>query len=157
MGFVGRFAASWKTGARKLTAAIVIFGLACSIEQLVSGPVTLTGEWTTVTPPEPLRVAGKGQQVVCLQVVGTLSDVDFKRGAALVNGQWHVLAGEAVDAEQTNYPLQVGDQGGNTTCLYRAGEHPPGPDFPGDIVKLRLRSEPPLQLEGIRWHSYDQK
>jgi hypothetical protein len=28
-----------------------LLGLACSIEQRVSGPVTLTGEWVTVTPP----------------------------------------------------------------------------------------------------------
>jgi hypothetical protein len=132
---------------------------ACSIEQPVSGPVTLTGEWTTVDPPKPLRVGGKEQQVFCLQVVGTLSDVDFEKGRVLVNGQWHLLGGEAVDSQQTKYALKVGDQGGNTTCLYRAGDPPRGPDFPGDltIVRLRLRSEPPLQVGQIRWHSYDQK
>jgi hypothetical protein len=161
MGFVGRFAAS-PTSAR-LTASAFILTLGalsgCSIEQPVSGPVSLTGEWKTIEPSEPLRVGGKEQQVFCLQVVGTMSDVDFEKGRVLVDGQWHVLGGEAVDNEQTKYTLKVGDQGGNTTCLYRAGKPPPGPDFPGDrtIIRLRLRSEPPLQIEEIRWHSYDQK
>jgi hypothetical protein len=119
----------------------------------------LNGEWKDIDPPEPLRVAGKEQQVFCLHLVDTLSDVDFEKGRVLVNGQWHVLGGEAVDNEQAKYALKVADQGGNTTCLYRAGAPPPGPDFPGDrtIVKLRLRSEPPLRVGEIRWHSYDQK
>jgi hypothetical protein len=110
MGFVGRFAAS-PTSAR-LTASAFILTLGalpgCSIEQPVSGPVSLTGEWKTIEPSEPLRVGGKEQQVFCLQVVGTMSDVDFEKGRLLVDGQWHVLGGEAVDNEQTKYTLKVG-------------------------------------------------
>jgi hypothetical protein len=144
---------------RRFAAFVFIPGLlVCSpIEQPVSGPITLTGEWKTIDPPEPLRVAGKLEQKVCLQVIGTTTDVDFEKGRLLVNGQWHALEGEAVDDEQTTYGLRVAQLGGDTVCLYRAADTPRGPDFPSDrtIARLRLRSEPPLQVGEIRWHSYD--
>jgi hypothetical protein len=121
----------------------------------VSGPVALTGEWKTFDPPEPLRVE-RNEQKLCLQL-DAIPDVDFQKGVVSVNGQRHALEGEAVDSEGTQYPLNVADRGGDTVCLYRAGEYPRGPDFPVDrtIVRLRLRSEPPLQVRNIRWHSYD--
>ena len=151
------------TGARQLRLWAFILGgllgLACSIEQPVSGPVTLTGEWKAIDPPQPLRVAGKGEQVVCMQIIGTVTDIDLRDGV-LVDGQRHVLGGEAVDDEQTAYALKVGSLGGSTVgtvCLSRAGQRPHGPDFPEDIIKLRLRSEPPLQVAKIWWYSGDQK
>jgi len=154
-------AASRPTGTRQFTASFfVLAGLlasACSIEQRVSGPVALTGEWTTVTPPEPLRVAGKLEQKVCLQIVGTVSDIDLKDGVMLA-GQRHVLGGEVIDSEQVEYTLGVGELGPTGVCLYRPpGDTSPGPDFPPNrtIIKLRLRSDPPLQVGEIRWRSYD--
>lgn len=147
------------SGLRQLAATLVILGLACSIEQPVSGPVSLTAEWTTVMPPEPLRVGSKELQEVCVQFTGKVTDVDFEKGRLLVNGQWHVLEGEAIDDEQTTHTLRVGSLGGDTACLYRAGEPVNGPDFDADlkIVKLRLRSDPPLQVGQVRWLSHDQK
>jgi len=147
----------------RFTASVLILAVStasgCSIEQPVSGPVTLTGEWKTVTPPEPLRVGHKHQQKFCL-TVGLMRDVEFERGVALDDGtsQRHEIEGEAVDSEGTRYPLQLGEAGGDHVCLYRAGESIPSPNFPADraIATLRLRSEPPLQVAGIRWHSYDQ-
>lgn len=132
---------------------------ACSIEQPISGPVSLTGEWKTITPPEPLRVAGKHRQVVCLHV-DSISDADFEKSIVVMNnGQQHLVEGEATDNEQAKYPLKVRERGGGHFCLYRFGERPPGSDFPDDgtIVSLRVRSEPPLQIEKIVWHSYDQR
>jgi hypothetical protein len=128
---------------------------ACSIEQPVSGPVLLTSEWKTVEPPEPLRT-GRLEQRLCLDV-GTMQDVDFEKGVVVLgNGQRHTLAGEVIDNEQTTYPLKVAEQG-RTVCLNRAERAAPEPDFPSDrtIVRVRLRSEPPLQVAEIRWHSYD--
>jgi hypothetical protein len=154
--------ARW-TGARQLTGCVFVLGgllgSACSIEQPVSGPVALTGEWRTIDPPEPLRVAGKGEQVVCVQIIGTVTDIDLQNGV-VVDGQRHVLGGEAIDDEQTTYDLKVGSMGGSavgTVCLSRAGQPPHGPDFGADIIKLRLRSEPPLRVEKIWWYSGDQK
>jgi hypothetical protein len=128
---------------------------ACNVEQRVSGPVSVTSEWATVEPPEPLRVAGKNEQKFCLQIA-TARDMDLTNGVILGDGR-HLLEGEAVDSNQVSYGLQVGEVGGNEVCLYRASEPASGPDFPADgtIVKLRLRSTPPLQVEKIRWLSYD--
>jgi hypothetical protein len=148
MGFVGRLgvgAVLWG-----------LFALACeSIEQPVSGAVTLTGEWKTVTPPEPLRVAGKLEQKICLDV-GLTKDVDFDAGViVLENGERHTLSGEAIDDKEKAHSLKVAEQG-RAICLYNAESTPRGPDFLADrIVRVRLRSEPPLQVAEIRWHSYD--
>jgi hypothetical protein len=159
MGLVGKFGVPRQTGARQLTASVFTLGAllaqACSIEQPVSGPVMVTSEWTTVEPPEPLRIA-RNEQKFCLQV-GTIRNVDLQGGLVLGNGQRHVLDGEAVDSEGVKYPLKAEGLRGDTVCLYRAGGLPPGPDFPADrtIIRLRLRSEPPLQVGEIRWYSYD--
>lgn len=160
MGSVGWVGVSLgRTGIRQLSASVFVLLAACSIEQPVSGHVALTAEWKDIDPPEPLRVGSKEVQEVCLQVVGTTSDVDFDKGRLLVNGQWHVLGGEAVDDEQTKHDLRVGSLGGDTVCLYRAGEPVSGPEFDSDrtIVRLRLRSDPPLRLAQVRWASHDQK
>jgi hypothetical protein len=116
----------------------------------------LTAEWKTIEPPEPLRVAGKLEQRLCLDV-GTMRDVDFEKGMVVLgNGQRHTIAGEVVDSEQRTYPLEVVEQG-KTVCLNRAEQTAPEADFPSDrtIIKVRLQSEPPLQVAEIRWHSYD--
>jgi hypothetical protein len=153
-------AASRRTGARKLTAFVFILGgllgSACSlIEQPVSGPVALTDQGVTVTPPKQLRIA-RNEQKVCLHV-GAIGDVDFEKGVVQVNGQPHAIAGEAVDNEGTRYPLKVGDWGGDTVCLYRAERLDPDSDFPSGrrIAALRLRSQPPLQVREIRWLAYN--
>jgi len=159
MGVVGQFrvgAASQRPGASAFI-LVGLLGSACSIEQPVSGPLALTGEWTTVTPPEPLRVAGKLEQKVCLKIEGTVTDIDLKNGVMLA-GQRHVLGGKAIDSEQVEYTLGVGELGPSGVCLYRPpGDTPPGPDFPAKrtIIKIRLRSDPPLQVDEIRWRSYD--
>jgi hypothetical protein len=160
MGFVGNFAASWQTSARQLTACALILeallGQACTIEQPVSGPVSLTGDWTTITPPEPLRVAGKLEQQLCLDV-GLMRDVDFEKGVVVLdNGQRYTLAGEADDDQQRTYALKVGARS-KALCMNRADLTPNVPHFPParTIVRVRLRSDPPLRVAEIRWHSYD--
>jgi hypothetical protein len=156
MGYVGKHrVASARRTASALT-AVAVLGQACSIEQAVSGPVSLTGDWTTVDPPESLRVAGKEEQKVCLEIIGTVTDIDLESGV-VVDGKRHVLGGEAVDAGQTPHALKIGSQGGSTVCLSRAGELPRGPDFSEDVIRLRLRGEPPLEVARVWWHSNDQK
>jgi hypothetical protein len=161
MGLLDQCIASRR--ARQLTVSVVILGAllvqACSVEQPVSGPVALTGDWKTIEPPEPLRIGQKEQQKFCLQV-GKLRDLSLEHGVSLDDGQGqrHVLEGEAVDSEGTRYALKLAEAGGDHICLYRAGEPISGPNYPPErtIVKLRLRSDPPLQVGGIRWYSYDQ-
>jgi hypothetical protein len=89
--------------------------------------------------------------------VGKMRDVDFEKGVVVLeNGQRYTLAGEADDDQQKTYTLKVVEQG-RTVCMNRAELTADGPDFPTDrtIVRVRLRSEPPLRVAEIRWHSYD--
>jgi hypothetical protein len=86
---------AWVTGGRLLTGALFPPLRRTGVRQLsvsssfcsrrraasnspVSGPVALTGERKTV---DPLRVGSKELEV-CLQVVGTTTDVDFERRQA---------------------------------------------------------------------------
>jgi hypothetical protein len=157
MGVVGQFAASRQTAARQLTAFICMLGAlaqACSIEQPVSGPVALTGEWKTIEPPEPLRIGGRLEQRLCLDV-GAMRDVDFEKGVVVLdNGQRYTLTGEADDDQQKTYVLKVASQS-KSVCMNRTDLTSSGPDFPSDLVRVRLRSEPPLRVAEVRWHSYD--
>lgn len=146
--------------ARQVTAPVFmlgsLLGLACSVEQPVSGPITLAGEWRTITPPEPLRVGGKLEQRLCLDI-GTTRDVDFEKGVVVLdNGQRHSLEGEVVDDRGTAHTLRLAEQG-RVVCLSRAAIKPNTPDFPANltIIRVRLRSEPALQVAEVRWHSYD--
>jgi hypothetical protein len=158
MGVVGQFAASRRKGVPQLTASICMVGAllaqACSVEQPVSGPVALTGEWKTIEPPEPLRIRGRLEQRLCFDV-GRMRDVDFDKGVVVLdNGQRHTLAGEADDDQQKTYGLKVVTQS-KSVCMNRADITPNVPNFPSDLVRVRLRSEPPLRVAEVRWHSYD--
>lgn len=128
--------------------------LACNVDQAISGPVSITGEWTLIEPPEPLRTKGRLAQRICLKI-DAVQDVDYETGMVVLgNGQRQLLAGEAIDSSQTKYTLKLGSLG-EYVCLSRAGERRAGPDFPQPLVRLRLRTDPPLHVEEIRWRSYD--
>lgn len=129
-------------------------GLGCSpVEQPVSGPLEIGIRWTSVVPPEPLRVVRR-EQKICLQVA-SLRDADFSRSVVVfADGKEHLLEGEALDNEGGLYRLGVGGIGGNSVCLYNTGKRPSGSHFPADrqLVELRLRSNPPLQIGKIWWY-----
>lgn len=139
-------------GARPLAALLATLLLACSTEQKVSGPLALTDEWTTVTPPEPLNVA-RYEQKACVRL-DAVSDVDHGT-VTFASGQRSRLEGEAIDNRGTAYALEAVGLSGDCVCLYRAGDYPRGPDFPAEIVSLRLRSSAPLEVREVTWHSYD--
>ena len=122
------------------------------VEQPVSGPLTLADTWTEVRPPSPLRVK-KDEQAVRLELPG-IADIGANGRLELAGDKSVTLAGEVVDDHGTVYPLTLGAiTGGRHAFFYRAGDHPPGPDFPVDrtIVTLRLRSDPPVDVEEVRW------
>jgi hypothetical protein len=84
-----------------------------------------------------------------------MREVDFEKGVVVLdNGQRYTLAGEADDNQQKTYVLAVVERG-RTVCMNRADLTPNVPNFPSDLVRVRLRSEPPLRVAEIRWHSYD--
>lgn len=122
------------------------------VEQPVSGPVSLGSEWTEIAPPEPLKVA-KDEQAIRLEVAG-IADMQLDNTLELSDGRRVVIAGELVDDQGTVYPLALGGVAAmKHAFLYRAGDYPPGPDFPVErtIVKLRLRSDASLDVDEIRW------
>jgi hypothetical protein len=121
-------------------------------EQPISGALELGPEWTEIAPPSPLRIV-KDEQSVRLSISG-IADMGLDDSLSLDDGRRVGIAGEVVDDQGAIYPLTLGGIAATRHAyLYRAGEYPPGPDFPPDrtIVKLRLRSDAPLQVEEIRW------
>lgn len=123
-------------------------------EQPVSGPVAVGAEWLEIVPPSPLSVV-KNEQSIRLQVAG-VADMDAGGSLTLDDGRRIRVTAEVIDDRGTRYPLTLGGISGMQYAyvyFYRAGDYPPGPDFPLDrtIVKLRMRSDVPLEVEEIRW------
>lgn len=143
------------TVCRKKIAIVSLLWLAVTActgttEQRISERVTISSEWSEVVPPAPLRVA-KTEQAVILR----LAEVPHIESDAAIelDGRSVALHAEVVDDRGTVYPMALGGVSGNFVLMYRAGNYPPGPDFPTDrtIVKLRLRSDVRLDVEAIRW------
>jgi hypothetical protein len=58
------------------------------------------------------------------------------------------------DDQGTRYPLTLGGVGdARHAYFYRAGDYPPGPDFNVErtIVKLRMKSDLPFEIDKIEW------
>lgn len=142
-----------RTGRAILSVVLLLAAPACSpADQPVSGPIELGAGWTEVVPPAPL-VVSRDEQAIRLQLAG-IEDIDLDNTLELADGGRVVVDAEVVDDAGTVYPLVLAAVSGQRHAFfYRAGERPPGPDYPTDrkIVKLRLRSEPALTVEEIRW------
>jgi len=120
--------------------------------QPVSGHKVFSANWLEIVPPSPLRVV-ENEQSLRLQVAG-IADMTLNDSLILDDGRTITVTAEVVDDQGNLYPLTLGGISGTKHAyLYRAGDYPPGPDFPVDrtIVMLRVRSDAPLEVEEIRW------
>lgn len=134
---------------------LLLIAVACSPvrEQSISGPLTLDSAWSEIVPPSPLRVV-LDEQAIRLDIERLDDLADSPGSIELADGSVVVLDGEVVDDAGQSYPLAIAAiSGKRSVYLYRAGDYPPGPDYPTDrkIVKVRLRSGAPLQVEEVRW------
>ena len=141
---------------RGFAVAVVVVVLAASgcgpSDRPVSGPILLGPEWVEVVPPSPLQVS-RDEQAVRLRLAG-IADMDLHDGLKFEDGRRVVIEAEVVDDQGTAYPLALGGIAGSVHAyFYRAGEYPPGSDYPADrtIVTLRFRSDPEIEVEEIRW------
>ena len=138
----------------------VIYGLATSdSEQIVSGPVTLSAEWTEFLPRKPLRPLKDTQKIVL--------DVDPSEGliednlhldrmqlscGVLLRPQIQLVdeLGNVFDAEVSRYPVP---------SLYRNGLSGYISNLPKDreFTKVRVRSDSAVRLTKIVWHCHNLK
>jgi hypothetical protein len=83
-----------------------------------------------------------------------LTDMTHGNALLLADGREVNITAVVLDDQGARYPLSLGGiAGAQHAYLYRAGEYPPGPDFDVNrtIVKLRVKSDPPLEVEEIAW------
>jgi len=140
------------TGGCNQTGPPTLGVLAGVYNQPVSGHTVFGADWLEIVPPSPLRVV-EIEQSIRLQV-GGIADMTLSDSLILDDGRTISITAEVIDDQGTRYPLTLGGiSGGKHAYFYRAGDYPPGPDFQVNrkIVRLRVRSDAPLEVEEIRW------
>jgi hypothetical protein len=126
-------------------------------EQEISGPVTISTEWTEFTPKEPLQPDKETQEVVLnsaepLVRNTALHDIRLADGTAvkpelqLIDQSGNVFVADDVD----RYP---------TPSLYNEGISCSVTRLPQDrlYTKVRVRSDKTLKLSRIVWHCHTGK
>jgi hypothetical protein len=120
--------------------------------QPVSGKTEFGKDWKDIVPPTPLQVV-ENEQSIRLKLDG-IKDMTHSDSLLLTDGRKVTITAEVIDDQDRRYPLTLGGIGGaQHAYFYRAGDYPPGPDFDVDrtIVKLRLKSDLPLEVDEIQW------
>jgi hypothetical protein len=128
-------------------------------EQIVSGPVSLSSQWTEFVPQKPLRPLKQSQEIV-LDVdpsEGLVEDNLHLERIQLSNGslllpqiQLVDSQGKVFDAEVSRYPVP---------SLYKNGISGYVSNLPRDreFTKVRVRSDSPVRLSRIVWHCHNGK
>ena len=137
-----------------------IYGLATSdSEQIVSGPMTVSAQWTEFVPRKPLRPMKQFQEIV-LDVdpsEGLIEDNLHPDRMLLSNGvrlspqiQLVDSQGNVFNAEVSRYPVP---------SLYENGLSGYFSNLPEDreFTKVRVRSDSPVRLSRIVWHCHQGK
>lgn len=137
-----------------------IYGFATSdSEEIVSGPVSLSSQWTEFIPGKPLRPLKQSQEIV-LDVdpsEGLIEDNLHLKRIQLSNGlllrpqiQLVDSQGNVFDAEVSRYPVP---------SLYKNGISGYVSSLPQDreFTKIRVRSDSPVRLSRIVWHCHNGK
>lgn len=120
--------------------------------QPVSGETVFDAEWKVIVPPAPLPVV-ENEQSVRLKLDG-IKDMTHSDSLLLADGRKVTIAAEVFDDQGRRYPLTLGGIGdAQHAYFYRAGDYPPGPDFDVErtIVKIRMKSDQPLEVDEIEW------
>jgi hypothetical protein len=128
-------------------------------EQIVSGPVTLTPQWTEFVPSKPLLQAKQSQEIV-LDVAGSEGLVEDNlhgeriqlANGVLLHPQIQIVdsQGNVFDATVSRYPVP---------SLYNNGVSARFSHLPADgtIAKVRVSSDSPVRLSRIVWHCHQGK
>ena len=128
-------------------------------EEIVSGPVTLTPQWTEFVPGKPLRQAKQFQEIV----------LDVEASEGLVEDNLHGERIQLANGVLLHPQIQIIDSQGNVfdagvsrypvPSLYKNGISGQFSRLPGDgmIAKVRVRSDSPVRLSRIVWHGHQGK
>jgi hypothetical protein len=133
----------------------LVFSIATSdSEEIVSGPVTLSSEWTEFVPRKPLRPLKQTQELV-LDVEpseGLVEDNLHPERMQLSNGVLLHPEIELVDAQGNCFNAVVSRY--PVPSLYKNGLSGYVADLAKDrtFTKVRVRSDFPVRLSRIVWH-----
>ena len=134
-----------------------VYGMLTSdSEQIVSGPVTLSTQWTEISPQRPLLPTKQTQEIVL--------DVDPSEG--LVEDNLHLDKMQLSNGVVVHPQIQLVDSNGNifeaqvsrypVPSRYNNGLSGHVSNLPQDreFTKVRVRSDSPLRLSRIVWHCH---
>ena len=128
-------------------------------EEVVSGPVTISAQWTEFIPQRPLQPSKQTQEIVL--------DVDPSEG--LVEDNLHLDRMQLANGTVLHPQIQLLDSHGNVfdaevsrypvPSRYKNGLSGHVPNLPQDgaFTKVRVRSDSPVRLSRIVWHCHEGK
>jgi len=128
-------------------------------EQQISGPMTISSNWTEITPERPIKPTKQFQEIV----------LDVNPSEGLVRDNLHAERMQLANGEIVKPEIQLIDQYGNV-FVAEVGRYPVPSRYENGIsgqisnlprdriyTKLRVRSDNPLRLSRIVWHCWDGK
>jgi hypothetical protein len=138
----------------------LVYGFATAdSEQIVSGPVTLSSQWTEFVPQKPLQPLKQSQEIVL--------DVDPSEG--LIEDNLHLERIQLSNGPLLRPQIQLVDSQGNVfeaevsrypvPSLYKNGISGYVSSLPRDreFTRIRVRSDFPVRLSRIVWHCHNGK
>ena len=135
--------------------ALFIFMSPSHYMQKVAGSTKLTNEWVTITPPRPLEIRYRKQELsLRVENVRKWDVNDEKNPTAFItpDGEEVMLEAQLVGSDGKYYPAKNLQLGRGATLSYD-GSFPEGLS----IEKVRLRSSHPLKLLSVFWVCYSSK
>ena len=121
------------------------------LDRTISGPVTITQEWTEIVPNEPLK-AERQIQYLTLDVAEPFEPDYDSWGLRLPDGAIVVPEVQLIDQNGNIYKL-------TSPALDNKGIGLRLRDLPKDRVyrAVRIRADKPIKVSRIYWHCYNQR
>ena len=135
----------------------LVFSIATAdSEQIVSGPVTLSTQWTEFVPQKPLRPTKQSHEIV----------LDVEPSEGLVEDNLHIERIQLANGVVLQPQIQLVDSDGNVFDAYvrrypvpsryqnGISGHVSGLPEGRSYSKVRVRSDSPVRLSRIVWHCH---
>lgn len=160
-------------GLAGLLCLLTLFNSSCTIYRAVfspeleidlHGPLTVSSEWTDITPARPMK-AERAENAVMFDFASALNERDViterdvsKWGIRTADGSVVMPEVELVDEKGNVYPLRVSNFGTKGVGFHMVDPETHLENLPRDRTyrTVRIRCSRPISFSRVYWSSYNQ-
>lgn len=119
------------------------------VHQKISGPVTVSNEWTEVKPEEPLRLTGDYQEIGLYveKPLTAVFDSSTSGGIRTPDGSLIMPEVEVVDDNNKTFECKFSGAWGSNAIRFRLPDVRPNAEY----KVVRIRADRLVQLDGVYW------